>query len=138
MITASDAMSRDVEYVSESDTISWAAALMARLGARALPICDGGLKVIGVVSDRDIVIEGLTVYRSLSELTVKCASHRSPTVDVGAPLGDVLDLLARRQLRRIPVTDQGTLVGMIGQAEVARHCSSRDIARLLWLVGLDV
>src|SRR5258707_11474033 len=55
----SDIMSRNLETLSESDTIARAAGLMADAGVGFLPVCGSNRKVIGVVTDRDLVTRGL-------------------------------------------------------------------------------
>ena len=55
----SNVMNRSFETLSESDTIARAAGLMAEAGVGFLPVCGTDRKVIGVVTDRDLVTRGL-------------------------------------------------------------------------------
>jgi CBS domain-containing protein len=52
-------MSTNLEYLTEQDTVQGAANRMAEAGVGFLPICDAERRVIGVVTDRDLVTRGI-------------------------------------------------------------------------------
>src|SRR6476620_5270649 len=54
-----DIMSKNLEWLTEKDTVLKAAAIMAEAGVGFLPICDARRRVIGVVTDRDLAIRAL-------------------------------------------------------------------------------
>jgi CBS domain-containing protein len=88
---------------------------------------------IGIVTDRDIVVR--TVADGLDPLVLTardCMTTPAVTVDEDDDLRDIVDLLERRQLRRVIVVDRtGAVSGIIAQADIASHTSKRKAGELL-------
>jgi len=78
-------------------------------------------RLVGIVTDRDIVVRVVAEGRDANVTTVKeIASTDLVTVAPGDDLDVALNLLAQRQVRRLPVVEGERLVGIVAQADIAR------------------
>jgi CBS domain-containing protein len=108
--------------VTSQTSVSDAARLMGEEDVGSLPIVDDETRLVGIVTDRDIVIRA--VGRGLDpEQTpvVEIASQEVYSLTPDDDLDQALETMARAQVRRIPiVVRENELVGMVSQADVAR------------------
>jgi CBS domain-containing protein len=108
--------------VTSQTSVSDAARLMGEEDVGSLPIVDDATRLVGIVTDRDIVIRA--VGRGLDpEQTpvVEIASQEVYALTPDDDLDQALETMARAQVRRIPiVVRENELVGMVSQADVAR------------------
>lgn len=85
-----------------------------------MPVTDDDGKVIGVVTEFDLlsqVCEG----KALVKLTAEDVMSKNPiTVDVNTPLGDILKTMLENNIIRLPVTDEGRLVGVIARCDILK------------------
>lgn len=117
--TARDIMTGDVTVVAPHDSLRVAAQRMIDRNVGALPVTSNG-RLEGIVTDRDIVARAVAEGADLSNTTVReVASTSVQSVAADDPVRDVVRTMASERVRRVPVTDNGTLVGMISQADVA-------------------
>lgn len=123
-----EAMTRGVRTIGPSDTLIEAAKAMTDLDVGALPVCDGE-RLLGMVTDRDIVIRGVAqgcandqacVSDVMTEEVLWCYEDQ----DVEA----VLDKMRGQQVRRVPVVDHDKrLVGMLSLGDVAVKAQDADM-----------
>jgi CBS domain-containing protein len=118
--------------VQLGDSIVDAAKLMRGEDAGIAPIVDGD-RLVGVITDRDIAIRVVAAGRDPDATKVEeIASWTLVTVDPDQELEEALRLMAEHEVRRLPVVEEdGRLVGIVAEAEVARHVgqlSSDEIA----------
>lgn len=111
--------------VKTGDSIVDAAKLMKGEDTGVAPIVDGD-KLVGVLTDRDIAIRVVAEGRDPESTKVEeIASRNLVTIDPQQELDEALRLMAQHQVRRLPVVEEdGKLVGIIAQADVARHADS--------------
>ncbi|HET7137715.1 MAG TPA: CBS domain-containing protein [Gaiellaceae bacterium] len=111
--------------VKAGDSVVEAAKLMRGEDAGLAPIVDGD-RLVGVVTDRDIAIRVVAEGRDPQSTKVEeVASQNVVTIDPQQELDEALRLMAQHQLRRLPVVEEdGKLVGIIAQADVARHADA--------------
>jgi CBS domain-containing protein len=122
MTTAREIMTGGVECAQIDETVTQAAQKMRDLGVGALPICGEDNRLKGMITDRDIVLN--CVAEGMDTTTVKVEDYAGDeVVTVGAddPIEEALATMAKAGVRRIPVIDGHDLVGMISQADIARH-----------------
>lgn len=122
--TIRDAMTTDPRSVERSTSIVEVAQLMKSEDVGVIPVVDGG-NLTGVVTDRDIVLRVVAEGNEAQSVTVgDIASSNLVTVDPQQDLDEALRLMAQHQVRRLPVVEEdGRLVGMLAQADVARESS---------------
>jgi CBS domain-containing protein len=137
-----DIMSRRLETLTESDTIARAAAVMNEAQVGFLPICGADRKVIGVVTDRDLVTRGLAKgldARTTSAAVIMTAPALTCLADMDLRAAE--ELMAAERRARIVVTNQdGTLAGVISVADLVEHAAAaealRTIKAVLWREAL--
>jgi CBS domain-containing protein len=117
-------MTENPRTISAEETVVDAARLMREEDAGIAPIVDGG-RLVGVLTDRDIAIEVVAAGKDPGSTKASdVASKNLVTVDPQQDLDEALRLMAQHQVRRLPVVEEdGKLVGIVAQADVARHAS---------------
>jgi len=122
-LTVADLMSRNVKTVTSQTPLAEVAALMRDENVGVLPVVDGEGRLDRIVTDRDLVVRGLAQdsARPLRDLPVAAvASAEVATVSPQDSIGEVLELMGRRQIRRAPVVgEQRRLIGMISLGDIA-------------------
>jgi CBS domain-containing protein len=112
-------MSADVTSVAPSTPVVEAARLLAERDVGSLPIVEGE-RLVGIVTDRDIALRVVGEGRDVTGMTVdEIASRDLVTVEADDRLDTALHRMARHQVRRLPVVEDGRLVGMLAQRDVA-------------------
>lgn len=108
--------------IGENDSLQYAAQLMRDLDVGALPICCHDGRLEGILTDRDIVIKCVAADGDPNKITAGELAQGTPiTVDSVADVTDVLVAMEEHQIRRVPVIENHRLVGMISEADLARH-----------------
>lgn len=111
------------------------ARLMLEHDCGEIPVCDGKT-LVGVVTDRDIAVRGLATRKNPFETPVSTIMTAHPyTVGEDAPLDSALMLMEKHQVRRVPVTRDGKVVGIVSQADLIASLPSVKIAELLGAVS---
>ena len=129
--TAADVMTASPRSVASTAPVAEAARLMRDEDVGSLPVVQGD-RVIGVLTDRDIVVR--VVAAGLDPQTVpvsEASSDRPVTVEPSTDLDEALQLMAAHQVRRLPVVESGRLVGVIAQADVARGTKDKKTGELV-------
>ena len=119
--TIREFMTKNPRTVSPDQTIQDAAKIMRDEDTGVVPITDGD-NLTGVITDRDIAIRAVADGRDGQTTVSEIASQDVVTVDPQQDLDEALRLMAQHQVRRLPVVEEdGKLVGIVSQADVARH-----------------
>jgi len=120
MTTVSEVMTRSARSLSPTDTVVLAAQVMEELNVGVVPVCEGDV-LVGVVTDRDIVVRGVAQgldARSLVLADVMSTSLR--TAREGDDVQAILNTMGLNQIRRMPVVnDQGRLIGILSIGDIA-------------------
>jgi CBS domain-containing protein len=127
-----DVMTKDPRTVTTGSTVAEAARLMRDQDTGVVPIVEGE-KLIGVITDRDIAVTVVAGGKDPQSTKVdEAASKNLVTVDPQQDLDEALRLMAEHQVRRLPVTEEdGRLVGIIAQADVARHAGAKKTGEVV-------
>lgn len=96
------------------------------------PITEGQ-RLVGVITDRDVAIKVVAEGKDPQTTKVtQIASSNLVTVDPEQDLDDALQLMAQHQVRRLPVVEEdGNLVGILAQADVARHAGTEETGKVV-------
>ncbi|MBI2965615.1 MAG: CBS domain-containing protein [Chloroflexi bacterium] len=122
-------MKSNVKTISPERSIVDAARYMRSFGIGCLVVVDDG-GISGIITDRDLVVRAITHGHDVNRTTV--GQHMtSPVTTIDAEM-DVLDaahLMAERGIRRLPVADNGRLIGIVSNSDIARAVDQalRDI-----------
>jgi CBS domain-containing protein len=117
-----DLMTDSPKTVSADQSVVDASRAMRDDDVGLVPVVEGE-RLVGTVTDRDIAIRVVAEERDPRSTTVRdIASTDLVTVDPDQDLDEALRLMAEHQVRRLPVVEEdGKLVGIVAQADVARH-----------------
>jgi CBS domain-containing protein len=117
-----DIMTPNPECVSERDSIRDVARIMKDQDTGVVPVVDGK-RIIGLITDRDIVVRGIAEGRDISNMSVNELMTKSVrTVKEDAPLNTVLELMGNAEVRRVPVVNgNDELVGIVSLGDIASN-----------------
>lgn len=129
MTTAGDIMHRGAQWIPAHETLDRAAQLMRQLDVGALPISDENERLCGILTDRDIVVGCVAMGHDPAKLTAGEMAKGTPRwVESDADVDEVLHEMQGRQIRRLPVIENKRLVGMISEADLAKHLTEEQLA----------
>lgn len=115
-----DIMTKDVIAVSPDTTVFDAAQIMKDKNIGSLPICTDNMNVQGIITDRDIVLRVVCAGKDPKQM--KCKDVMTDKLVVGKTDMEVetaLDLMGDVQVRRLPVVENGRLVGFVALGDMA-------------------
>jgi CBS domain-containing protein len=115
-----DVMTPNPECVTERDTVRDAARIMQKNDTGVVPVVEGR-KIIGMITDRDIVVRLIADGKDASRATIRDAMTRQVrSVREDAPVEEVLNLMSDSQVRRVPVVNSSDeLVGIVSFGDLA-------------------
>jgi len=120
------------ECIGETDSVASAAQRMRDLGVGSLPICGADDRLLGILTDRDIVVKCLAQGGDPAEVRAgDLAQGTLFWVEATADVGQVLRQVEDHRIKRLPVIDNHRLVGMISEADLARNLSERQLAEFV-------
>lgn len=137
--TAGETMTRDVKSVIKDASLESVARIMKDENCGIVPVVDESQRLVGVVTDRDMVIRTLPIGKTFTEVTV--ADVMSEEVEAATPdepLTAVADLMGRKQIRRVPVVDEDDrLLGIISMADIANRAEcDEDLKEALKMISV--
>lgn len=113
-------MTADVATISGDASLADAAERLAGAEAGALPVCDGGDRLVGVITDRDIVVRAVAQGEDPERTRIDdCATREPATVSPDTTLEEAAGVMARHAVRRLPVVADGRVVGMLSERDLA-------------------
>ncbi len=126
-----DAMTSDVKTATPSQSLTDAAKLMKQEDVGSVPVVDGP-RLIGMLTDRDIVVRGIADGSDPHAIKIgDIASRDVVTVRPDDDLDEALRLMALHQVRRLPVVEDGHLVGVVATADVALEAKEKDVGHVV-------
>lgn len=116
-----DLMSKSVVTIAPEESAALAARLLSRHELGSLPVCAADGTLVGIVTDRDIVTRCVAAGEEPGRVPVRDIMSPAPSVITPeTPISDAARLMAQRQVRRLPVVEQGYVVGMLSLGDLAR------------------
>ena len=124
--SARDVMTANPSTVSEKDTIRDAARIMASEDTGVVPVVDGR-KVIGMVTDRDIVVRLVAEGKDSADARVNdYMTRKVRSVKEDTPVAEILNVMSTAQIRRVPVVNASNeLVGIVSMRDISTE-SNQD------------
>ncbi|WP_449540386.1 CBS domain-containing protein [Ferdinandcohnia sp. Marseille-Q9671] len=115
-----DIMTADVLTVNETQTVKEAAALMSQYNIGAIPVVNNNKQIVGIVTDRDITLrttaQGESPETPVSQvMTAQQIVKGTPDMDAH----EAANLMAQHQIRRLPIEENGQIVGMVALGDLA-------------------
>ncbi|MDQ0216077.1 CBS domain-containing protein [Oikeobacillus pervagus] len=110
-----EVMSTNVESCSNQDALDHVANKMRSLNVGAIPVVNNG-QVVGMVTDRDLAVRGIAKNNTNVSQVM---SNNIVTITPEASLEEASALMAQHQVRRLPVVENGQLVGMLSLGDLS-------------------
>lgn len=134
----SDCMTENVLCVRQDETAEDAARLLSRGNIGAVPVLDDRDRVVGMLTDRDLVSRCMAPGRTPKQVAVAQIMTRGvQTADVQETAAAVAERMGRSQIRRMPVVREGKLVGIVSLSDLARS-GAEGAARALSAISSNV
>ena len=116
-----DLMNPSVVTIEPTASAALAARLLSRHNVGSLPVCGEDRRLRGMVTDRDIVLRCVAAEEDPAQTPVRDIMSRGcATVSPGADCREATRLMSAHQVRRLPVVEEGKLVGVISLSDLAR------------------
>jgi len=123
-----DIMTHEVETCTLKDNVYEVAVKMRDHNVGVIPVVDESQNCIGVITDRDIVIRGIAEKRSGSSAVKEVMSSELYTGSPDMSVDEASRLMAEHQIRRLPIVENGKLVGIVAMADMAVRSIHEDEA----------
>ena len=122
-----DVMTANPECVSEKDSLRDVARIMKERDTGVVPVVDGR-KLIGLITDRDIVVRGIAEGKNLENASVsELMTKQVRTVREDASVNDALELMNRAEVRRVAVVNSNDeLVGIVSLGDISVNTNKDD------------
>lgn len=128
-------MTRNPAVCTPETSLQEVARTMVGKDCGAVPVVrmQGSTDLAGMITDRDMVVRGIAEGKNPLTLNAgSCMTTPALTIREDASLDDCTDLMEAKKIRRVPVVDaSGRLVGIVAQADVARHASRKEAGELV-------
>lgn len=129
-----ECMCKQVHYVSPNASVKDVAKLMLDKHIGCVPVCDINKKLVGLVTDRDLILRSLACEKDIFHTPVSevMTTHIYKTIPE-AETSDVSKIMYDYQVRRVPVVDADSLVGIvtIGDLTNNKNISSQDVSNTI-------
>lgn len=129
--TARDVMSTGAECIGAHETLDRAAQLMRNMNVGALPVCGPDERVKGIITDRDIVVKCIASGHDPSRTTAGELAGGLVFVTPETSVDETLTLMEQHQIKRLPVLSDNRVVGMIAEADLAKHLPDDKLAEFM-------
>lgn len=119
LTTVRDVMTTEVKVCSPQDSITAAARIMRDVNCGAVPVCEGE-QIVGMITDRDIVIHCVAQGQDCNNVSCsECMTGHVVTCSPDMDVHECARLMAEHQIRRIPVEQDGQIVGICAIGDLA-------------------
>jgi CBS domain-containing protein len=126
-----DVMTERPRAVTPQTPLNEVAQVMESDDVGAVPLVEGD-RLVGIVTDRDIVVRAIAKGKDPKGMpAAEISSRELVTVHPEDDLSDALELMARYQVRRLAVTDDERLVGVVSQADVALQGKDKETGQVV-------
>ncbi|MBM7614436.1 CBS domain-containing protein [Alkaliphilus hydrothermalis] len=116
-----DIMTSDVMVATTTTPINQIAKSMKDLNVGVMPIIDNNQHPVGIVTDRDLVIRGMVSNINTSDTVEKVMSKHVISVTPDMHVHEAARIMGENQIRRLPVVENGKMVGMVSIGDLAVH-----------------
>jgi CBS domain-containing protein len=137
MPTIRQFMTKDPAVCKVSDTLYDAVRAMQEYNCGAVPIVDANGKCVGIITDRDICLQVVLENNEARKTSLnEVISGEIFACTPDDEIEEVLELMERRQIRRIPVIDtEDRCIGIVSQADIARKAPPEKTGELVGAVS---
>src|SRR5256885_11288101 len=133
-------MTRDPKTAQLDSTLEEVAVLMKDENVGAIPIVNEDEELVGIITDRDIVVRCVAEGKEASDTTVEdVLSEDLTTVEPDSDVEKAARLMAQKQIRRLPVVEDGELIGMVSIGDISvKHEDDETVGETLQEISQGV
>ena len=137
--SAKEIMTPSPQCCSRETTLNEVANLMVEADCGEIPVTDSSNRLVGVITDRDIVCRVVAKGKNPSAVTAgEVMTEPVVCVKEDTSLQDVMSVMEENQIRRVPVVDAtGCCCGIISQADVAMNARDGQVGEMVREVSKD-
>jgi CBS domain-containing protein len=121
-----DVMSSNVESCTSQDSLQSVASKMKELNIGSLPVVENG-QVTGMITDRDVTIRAVA-DNNPNKNVEQVMTHEVVSISPEASVEEAAQLMAQHQIRRLPVVENGQIVGMVSLGDLSTREQSNEKA----------
>ncbi len=123
-----DIMTKDIASLRSDDSLEHAAQLMKQYNCGSLPVCTQD-KLIGIITDRDITVRSVAAgedisHKKVGDVMTNEVVFANPETDVN----DAARIMSDRQIRRLPVVENNSLIGIVALGDISLEPTCQDCA----------
>ena len=127
-----ECMCNDVLWVNPGTSVCDCASLMAEHKIGCIPVCDENQKVVGIITDRDILLRTVCTNKN----TKTTPASEIMTTDVWCcnsndQLDKAQEIMSKNQIRRLPILDNGKIVGILSIGDISRNPNTNQEAYVI-------
>jgi CBS domain-containing protein len=131
MVTARDVMTPTTDFLREADSLATAAVMMRDLDVSSIPVCSGDGRLAGMLRDRDIVVRCIAAgWDPYATSSSELIDHDALFVSVDEPVESALLTMVIHHVHEAPVVDDGSLVGMLADSDLAQSLPDDSLGLL--------
>ena len=130
MPTVKDFMTTNVITIDINRTVLEAAKLMHQQDVGDLVVMED-VEAKGIITERDLVRRVMAMKKTLDAKVSEVMSNPLITIDQDAPLRDAARLMIKNKIRRLPVTKENVLVGIIATNDFAKHIGKKTFSEVM-------
>jgi CBS domain-containing protein len=121
-------MSKDIASLRSDDSVERAAQLMKQYNCGSIPVCTDD-KIIGIITDRDIAVRSVAsgedvTGQKVGDIMTESVVFGSPDMEVS----DAARLMSDRQIRRLPIVENNSLIGIVALGDISLEPHYQDSA----------
>ncbi|WP_282019276.1 CBS domain-containing protein [Planomicrobium okeanokoites] len=125
-----DIMTKEVDTCNPGHSLQEVAAKMKEINVGSILICENE-KLVGIITDRDIVVRGIADNLSLESAVSEILSENMVTGNKDMSVEEAAELMADHQIRRLPIVENDKVVGIVSLGDIAvkdKSYGNADIA----------
>lgn len=123
-------MTSHIASIKPDNTIVEAAKTMQKHNIGFIPICQEDESIIGIVTDRDIVTRCIASEKSPDQTKIsEIMTQEVFSVDSDTNMSSVVDIMSEHQIRRLPVTRDNKVIGIVSIGDIATHSGLHNKAK---------
>lgn len=128
MKTVKDIMSKDVTYCMPEDSLIKAAEMMKQHRVGAIPVCHDNKEIIGMVTDRDLVLRGYALDKPGTTKIKEVMTDHLITAEQNTNVQEASSIMAEHQIRRLPIVENKKIVGIVALGDLSLEDKSNMAA----------
>lgn len=117
-----DCMCNEVYCVSPKTTVSECAKIMEKKHIGCIPVCNNNNEILGLVTDRDLLLRAIATNKDINKTSVSdVMTSKVCCCEAESELYQAEKLMCEQQIRRIPVLEDGKVIGILTLGDLARN-----------------